>query len=115
MAPPLRAVVRAARRAVHAAAPAATEIAYQSEPPRSARAVWKIARYRLGEIEVAGIGVTSTHVLLYFYRGVDLDDGSGLLAGSGKAMRSVKLWSAEDARRPSIAQLLRRAFATVAG
>jgi hypothetical protein len=110
MAPALRAIVRAARRALTAAAPAATETPYRGGPPRSRSAVWKIARYGVGDVEVAGIGAVSTYVLLYFYRGIDLDDGSGLLEGGGKAMRSIKLRTPEDAARPDVRRIVRRAF-----
>jgi hypothetical protein len=110
MTPAVRATVDAARRAVRAAAPAATENPYQSKPPRSKRAMWKIARYALADTDVVGIGAFSTHVHLYFYRGVELDDGSGLLVGGGKALRSVKLNTPLEAARPEVKRLLRRAF-----
>jgi hypothetical protein len=113
MTPAVRSTVNAARRAVRAAAPAATEIAYQSEPPRSNRAMWKIARYVLDDTEVAGIGTSSTCVHLYFYRGAELDDGSGLLVGGGKTMRSIRLEAPPDAARPEVRRLLRRAFRLV--
>src|SRR5438034_1252327 len=41
----VRPTVQAARRTVKAVAPKATEIAYQSRPPRSRSAMWKIIRY----------------------------------------------------------------------
>ena len=40
----VRPTVIAARRTVKAAAPKAKEIAYQSKPPRTRRAMWKLAR-----------------------------------------------------------------------
>jgi hypothetical protein len=110
VAPTIRATVQAARKAVREAAPAATEVPYQSKPPRSKSAMWKLARYVLDDTDVAGIGVTATHVHLYFYRGAELDDGSGLLTGRGKTMRSVKLSAPRDAASPAVKRLLRRAF-----
>jgi hypothetical protein len=110
VAPAARAIVQAARRAVRAAAPAARESAYQGGPPRSQGALWKIVRYKLGAADVAGIGTFSTHALLYFYRGTDLDDGSGLLEGGGKVMRSIRLNAPRDAARPEVERMLRRAF-----
>jgi hypothetical protein len=110
MAAPLRATVAAARRAVRAAAPKAKEHPYESKPPRSKSALWKIARYSLGDADVAGIGASSTHVLLYFHRGAELDDGSGLLEGGGKTMRSIRLDAPRDASRPQVKQMLRKAF-----
>lgn len=111
LAPPsLRATLRAARTAVRAAAPAATEVPYQSTPPRSKTAMWKLARYVLGDADVAGIGVTSACVHVYFYRGAELDDGGGLLTGRGKTMRSAKVTAPRDAASPALKRLLRRAF-----
>jgi hypothetical protein len=108
--PTIRATALAARKAVREAAPAATEIAYQSKPPRLKGAMWKLARYVVGDTDVAGIGVTATHVHVYFYRGAELDDGSGLLTGRGKTMRSVKVSTPRDAASPELKRLLRRAF-----
>jgi uncharacterized protein YdhG (YjbR/CyaY superfamily) len=110
MTAPVRATVSAARRAVRAAAPKASEHPYESKPPRSKSALWKIARYSLGDADVAGIGASSTHVLLYFYRGTELDDGSGLLEGGGKTMRSIRLDTPREASRPEVKRMLRKAF-----
>lgn len=49
------------------------------------------------------------HVTLGFSRGVDLADPGGILHGSGKVMRHVRLQSLEDVGRPEIRALLRRA------
>jgi len=115
LAPRVRAIVKATRAAVKAAAPEAAEVAYQSSPPLSKSAMWKLARYDLGDAQVAGIGVFATYATLYFYRGVELDDGSGLLVGGGKAMRSIRLEAPEDATRPRVKSTLRRAFRLAAG
>jgi hypothetical protein len=109
MAPTLRAMVQSARRAVMAAAPEATETACQSKPPRSKRPMWKIARYFVGEIEFAAIGTFSTHAHLYFRRGVEIDDGSGLLEGKGKKLRSIRLDTPLDAARPEVKRIICRA------
>jgi hypothetical protein len=106
----VRPTIQAARRVVKAAAPAATEISYRSQPPRSKSTMWKLIRYEVDGVEVAGIGTFSTYASLYFYRGRELDDGSGLLEGGGKDMRFVRLRSPADAEAPAIKQLVRRAF-----
>src|SRR5580765_6906629 len=49
------------------------------------------------------------HVNLMFPRGVDLNDPKGLLEGSGKAMRHVKLLTPEDADTPAVRQLIAQA------
>jgi hypothetical protein len=110
LAPAVRAIVKAVRAAVKAAAPGATEVAYQSSPPRTKSAMWKLARYDVGEEQVAGIGVFAAYAVLFFYRGVELDDGSGLLTGGGKAMRSIRLDAPGDVARPAVKKILREAF-----
>lgn len=55
------------------------------------------------------IVVYRDHVNLLFPRGVDLKDPRGLLEGSGKAMRHVKMLSATDVERPGVRALIRQA------
>ena len=107
----VRPTVQAARRTVKALAPKAKEIAYQSEPPRSKSALWKIVRYALEDEPVVGIGTFPTYATLYFYRGREIDDASGLLEGGGKDMRFTRLRTPADAARPGVRRLIRKAFA----
>jgi hypothetical protein len=108
--PAVRPIVQAARRAVKAAAPAAKEVAYQSEPPRSKTAMWKLIRYSVDDEYVVGIGTFSTYATMFFTRGRDLDDGSGLLEGSGKDARFTRLRKPRDASQPALTRVLRKAF-----
>jgi uncharacterized protein DUF1801 len=108
--PTVRPIVQAARRTVKAVAPKADEISYQSEPPRSSTYMWKIVRYAVSGANVVGIGTFARHSTLFFYRGRELDDGSGLLEGSGKDSRFVTLKTPADAERPAVKRLLREAF-----
>jgi len=105
-----RPIVLAARRTVRAVAPNAEEISYQSEPPRSSTYMWKIVRYAVGGENVVGVGTFSRHSTLFFYRGRELDDGSGLLQGSGKDSRFITLRTPADAEQPAVKRLLRKAF-----
>jgi hypothetical protein len=59
---------------------------------------------------VVGIGTFPRHSTLFFYRGRELDDGSGLLEGSGKYSRFIALRTPADAERPAVKRLLRKAF-----
>lgn len=102
--------VRAARRTVRAIAPKATETAYGSRKPQSKSAMWKLVRYAVNDAYVVGIGTFATYAWLFFYRGRELDDDSGLLEGSGKQMRSIKLRTPADAARPAVKRMLRKAF-----
>jgi hypothetical protein len=78
--------------------------------PKSSRAMWKLYRYAVDGANVVGIGTFPDHANLYFYRGVDLDDGTGLLQGGGKEMRSITLRSPADAERPAVKSMVRKAF-----
>jgi len=109
--PAVRPTVLAARRTVKAAAPKAKEIAYQSKPPRSSSAMWKLARYALDDANVMAIGTFPKHASLFFYRGSELDDGSGLMKGSGKDLRYITLNAPADAERAAVKRVVRRAFA----
>ena len=110
----VRPTVRAARRLVRSVAPRAEEIAYRSTAPRaSSSMIWKLARYAVDGENVVGIGTRPTYATLYFFRGRELDDDSGLLEGGGKAMRSIRLASPADLARPAVKRLVRRAFAQV--
>jgi hypothetical protein len=108
--PAMRPTVKAAIKTVKQVAPQADEIAYRSQAPRSKSAMWKIARYTADGSNVVGIGTFPGHATLFFYRGRELDDGSGLLHGSGKDSRFLTLSGPADAERPIVKRLLRKAF-----
>ena len=105
-----RPTVRAAIKAVKKIAPTADEITYNSQPPRSKSAMWKIVRYAAGGANVVGIGTFTDHAALFLYRGRELDDGSGLLKGSGKDSRFITLHSPADAEQPAVKRLVKKAF-----
>jgi AcrR family transcriptional regulator len=106
----VRPTVRAAIKLVKTVAPRAEDIAYRSQPPRSKSAMWKLVRYRVDGANVVGIGTFPNHSTLFFYRGRELDDGSGLLQGSGKDARFITLKSPGDVERPAVKRLVRNAF-----
>ena len=109
----VRPIVQRARGVIKAIAPGATEVAYQSDPPRSKSAMWKLVRYGVAGEYVVALGAFPTYATLFFYRGRELDDGSGLLEGGGKDLRFVRLRSPADVERRDITRVLRRAFALV--
>ena len=108
--PRTRPTVKAAIATVKQVAPKAQEIAYRSQAPRSKSAMWKIVRYAVGGTNVVGVGTFTDHATLWFYRGRELDDGSGLLQGSGKDSRFLTLRGPADAARPAVKGLVRKAF-----
>ena len=73
--------------------------------------MWKLARYAVGAENVLAIGTFPKHATIFFYRGRDLDDGSGLLEGSGKDLRFIRLNSPADVDRPAVKRTVRKAFA----
>jgi len=58
---------------------------------------------------ICNIGVFARHVTLGFPRGTDLDDPAGVLQGTGKAMRHLRLKKLSDLDRPEIRALLQQA------
>lgn len=108
--PTVRPIVEAARRTVKAVAPKADEISYRSQPPRSSTYMWKLVRFAVDGENVVGIGTFTRHSTLFFYRGRELDDGSGLLEGSGKDSRFITLRAPADAERPAVKRMVRKAF-----
>jgi hypothetical protein len=106
----VRPTVEAAIRTVQQVAPKADEVTYRSQPPRSASAMWKIVRYAVDGNYVVGVGTFTNHSTLFFYRGRELDDGSGLLQGTGKDSRFITLRAPADAESTAVKRLLRKAF-----
>ena len=58
---------------------------------------------------VAAILVHKDHVNLQLWGGVELGDPAGLLEGTGKAMRHVKVTTVDDIDRDAVGALLERA------
>ena len=58
---------------------------------------------------ICNIGVFARHVTLAFPRGIELDDPRGILQGTGKAMRHVRLNRLSDLDQPHIRRYLRQA------
>jgi hypothetical protein len=109
--PAVRPTVQAARRTVKAAAPKAKEITYRSSraPGAKSPSMYKLFRYVVDDVQVAGIGTFPKYGALFFARGGELDDPSGLLQGSGTS-RFVRLQTPADAQRPALKRIVRQAF-----
>ncbi|MFY9823660.1 MAG: DUF1801 domain-containing protein [Thermoanaerobaculia bacterium] len=79
--------------------------------------VWpkhRIASYGVGPKKMtehyAYIGVQGSHVNLGFYHGASLADPEGLLEGTGKELRHVKLRDVAAAQSGAVTALLREAI-----
>jgi hypothetical protein len=105
-----RPAVLTAIKTVKKAAPKAEEITYRSSAPSSKGMMWKLVRYAVDGSNVVGIGTFTNHSALFFYRGRELDDGSGLLQGSGKDSRFITLRTPADAEQPAVKRLVKKAF-----
>lgn len=74
----------------------------------------KIASYGVGPAKqtqhYAYIAVHRAHLNLGLYHGADLADPHGLLEGSGKQLRHVKIRTMDEARSPALAALLQLAI-----
>lgn len=80
--------------------------------------VWprmKIASFGVGPKKTtehyAYIAAYRSHVNLGFYRGASLDDPCGLLEGSGKKLRHIKIVGTAAVKGPAVRALLRQAIA----
>ena len=109
-----RPIVEAARKTVRAVAPRADEIACQSKKPRSPSMMWKLVRYAVDGEVVVTIGTFTKHASMFFARGAELDDPTGLLQGTGKSLRYITLRTPDDAKGPIVGKILRQAFAIAA-
>jgi len=86
--------------------------------PAFVEVVWSrqgIASYGIGPKKMsehyAYIGPQKSYVNLGFYRGAALRDPHGVLEGTGKNLRHVKVKSASSVRSAAVVKLLREAIA----
>ncbi len=103
---PMGPLALALRDVVLEEAPQVIEQLYRNHPS----ALWYGHGLKFGEM-VVYIAMASAHVNLGFCRGALLPDPGGVLEGTGKTMRHIKLRSEADFERPSVRPLIRAAFA----
>jgi hypothetical protein len=101
----------AVRRLVLEEAPAASEIVYDAYNA-VALGFTLTGRFREAFCHVA---VYTAHVNLGFNHGAYLPDPDGLLEGTGKHIRHLRLTRLEDLRRPHLRRFLRAALAHMRG
>ncbi len=99
-----RALARTLRDLIARVYPDAVEVPWPKQ---------KITGYGVGPKKMSEhfcyIGAFKTHVNLGFYYGAALPDPEGLLEGTGKAFRHVKVRSADDLGRPALRTLIEAA------
>jgi len=92
-------IARGIQKLVKSVAPSATEI---MNP-------WNTPTFELEDGFFAIYMVAKAHVSLGFARAMELPDPHGLLEGTGKNMRHVKLRSMADLQRPAVRELVEAA------
>ena len=97
---------RALREVVLAGCPDAVEVVRLGDGAAS----YGVGPKKMSEAHVYVMPLRD-RVNLGFYHGVALPDPAGLLEGTGKRLRHVKVRSVADARRPEIAALIAAALA----
>jgi len=101
----VQALAEGLRQVVRGLLPEATEIV---------RLGWQSASYRSGPMardEFLAIMPKRDHVNLHLPDGVELSDPHGLLEGSGKRVRHVKICAMDDLQREGLSDLIRQARA----
>jgi hypothetical protein len=64
----------------------------------------------VGDAPFAYVGAFSAHASIGFFHGPDLNDPAGLLQGTGKRMRHVKLIWGEPANKAALEKLIAAAY-----
>jgi len=64
----------------------------------------------VGEAAFAEVNAFNFHVNIGFFRGAEIDDPKGLLDGTGKFMRHVKLRPEVDVDTAALTELIRTAY-----
>ncbi len=67
----------------------------------------------VGDAAFGYVNAFKHHVNVGFYFGALLDDPAGLLEGTGKRGRHVKLWPHREVDHPALARLIETAYADV--
>ena len=104
--PALRSVCVSLRRKIAALHGDVVEVAW----PKLRIVSFGIGPRKMSE-HYAYIAVHATHVNLGFYHGAVLTDRAGLLEGTGKRLRHLRLRDVPATRKPAIVALLREAIA----
>jgi hypothetical protein len=67
----------------------------------------------VGDVAFGYVNVFTSHVSVGFFCGADLDDPAGLLEGTGKRMRHVKLRPGVEPDAVALRQLIEDAYADI--
>ena len=102
--PEVQAIAREARKMVANLLPELTEVPWAKQ---------KTVGYGVGPKKMSEhfcyLAPQSNYLNIGFFYGAELDDPDGLLEGTGKLLRHIKVRSLEGLRNPAILKLLRQA------
>ena len=101
----LQSIARRLRALIKAAHPDA----FEAPRPGERTIAYGVGPKKMTEAYVY-IGLQRHHVNLGFYHGASLRDPDGLLEGTGKALRHVKVRSGADADLPALGRLVKAAL-----
>lgn len=104
--PEIQEIAHAIRALLADVMPNITEVAWGQQ---------KIAGYGVGPKKMSEqfcyVSPFKKHINFGFYYGADLDDPTGLLEGSGKVMRHIKIRTLEELNQPAVRNLVEQASA----
>lgn len=100
----LASTARALRSAIAAALPGVTEVPW----PKQGTVGYGVGPKKMSE-HFCYIGLHKGHVNLGFFYGADLKDPEGLLMGTGKALRHIKVRSVQEVDSKPLHALIRQA------
>ena len=69
----------------------------------------------VGDAAFAYVNAFKAHVNVGFFRGAEIADPDGLLEGTGKFMRHVKLWPAREVEATALRKLIETAYTDMKG
>ncbi len=102
--PEIQRIARLARDLICSTLPKVTEVPWAQE----GSAGYGVGPKKMSE-HFCYVAPKQAHVNLGFFYGADLDDPTGLLEGTGKRLRHIKLRSVADVKRPALRALVRKA------
>jgi hypothetical protein len=105
--PPIAAQARACRSRMQTIIGRGYELIYDNYNAL----VFGFATFEKTSSAVISIAIYPRWVTLFFLHGTDLDDPRGLLEGTGKQVRSIRLKSPEDLDRPDVREFIDAAMA----
>ena len=100
----VQALARAAKDVLLKAMPGATEVVW----PKQSIASYGIGPKKMSE-HFCYVGLFKDRINLGFYYGADLDDPKGLLEGTGKALRHIKISDPSQLKSPALKSLVKAA------